>query len=235
MGTNGKLAAALGAVVLTGIVGIAFQRSATMTHTAAAPAAEAAEVRPTAPDTLVVTAAGSGPIDEPTVAAVEALPGAARVDRYLSGTLPDGSPVIGAAPSDAQLVTRDGRSLSYRVVAGRPLDRAGAGQPAAVVGARWARTHQTVYEYQVSEMTSETHAPLVELAPGLTASVFGILSSGDTTADESVFVPLELAQTLLARDGAVDMLAVRPAPGADKSALEAELRQLGLRVTGSGA
>jgi hypothetical protein len=231
MRTNAKLAAGLVALVVAGAAGIALQRTVTMQHPApAADVAAAAPQQQPPADTLVLTATSGAAVDEAAAAELEQLPGVAAVTRYLTGTLPDGSPIIGSAPLDAPLVTDDGQLVSYRVVAGRALSEVRPGQPAAVVGARWAASHRTVYNYRVDQMISATHAPLVELAPGVTASTFAVVETGNPAADASVYVPLDLARVLLDRPAGLDLLSVTAEPGADMAALEAAMQKLGLQA-----
>ena len=239
MSSNAKLLLGLAAVVLVGaglfagVVGGA----AVMDHSVPTATAERAQEQPPLAaesaqggEALLLRADGTNAAED-AIERLTALPGVAGVNRYLSASLSDGTPVVGLDPVTAPLRSPDGTALSsVTTLAGRSLDSAGSGVPVVLAGLAWAESHESVYGYQVAGMIASHAAPV--LLDGEEVEVVDVVETGDEQADEALFMPLALAQELLERPGGVSLIHVELTGDADVDAVEQAAAAAGFEVVG---
>lgn len=177
---------------------------------------------------LLFRAAGSPGLDEEAIEELVNLPGVAGADRYLFGTLADGTPLVGLEPLVAPLRDPEGRLLSGRALVGRDLAAADSDTPGALVGVEWAESHETIYGYQVAGMIDDHPAPV--LLEGVEVTVVDVVKTDDDEGDRSVFVPLSLARRLLTQPDGLSLLALRLEAGADTAAVRQAAASAGLQA-----
>lgn len=197
--------------------------------------ADPAPDRTTAREVLVATAGPEG-AGETVAEQLAQVPGVARVDRYLTGALPDGTRLVGLDLQDAPLITPDGKVLDdVRVTVGREPSEVGKDEPPpAFVGRVWAQDNESIYGYQIAGMITSHPAP-VQLADDSQVTVVDVVDTGDAQADNSVFVPLAVAQQLLDGVDARSLVAVGLDEGADQAAVRAAVEAAGLRPVDEGS
>jgi hypothetical protein len=147
--STGKLTAGLVGIVFVGVAAVALLVLRGGGEPAAAPGAGAETSAPAAAEALLFGPAAE--VDEAALLELEKDPAVAKVHRYLSGELPDGTPVVGLEPLDAPLRGPEGEPLSARFLVGRGLQQAETG-PAGVAGVTWAEQNKSIYGYQVAGM-----------------------------------------------------------------------------------
>jgi hypothetical protein len=188
--------------------------------------------QPPAPgEAVLVRPSGQGDgLPEDAADRFEGLPGVLAVDRYISGTLPDGTPLVGLDPVTAPLRGPDGEALSVRLAAGRSLEEeSSATDPPALVGVDLAESRETIYGYPIAGMIASHSAPAL-LTEEVQVQVVDVVSTGDEQADRAVFVPGALAQQLLAGEQAASWLVVRLEPGADPDVVTQAAESAGLQI-----
>jgi hypothetical protein len=233
--TNVKLLLGLGGLVLLGVGLLAGLSGGIigMDHSGSQGQQVAEPVPRARPAGDVLVAGPASAVDTEVLRQVGALPGVAGIDRYLVGTLADGTPVVGLESVSAPLISPDGRVLTITAAVGRPLEAAAARGPIALVGVEWARTHETIYGYQVAGMIGDHVAPVL-LADGTEVTVVDVVSAGDERADAAVFVPLNVAEQLLAGAASEPLLGLRLDEGADREAVRRAVEAAGLQILDGG-
>ena len=189
----------------------------------------------TSPGGVLVATAGPEGAGETVAEQLAQVPGVARVDRYLTGALSDGTQVVGLDLQDAPLITPQGKVLDdVRAAAGREPTEVGEGEPPpAFVGQVWAQDNESIYGYQIAGMITDHSAP-VQLVDGSQVTVVDVVATGDAQADNSVFVALTVAQRLLDGADARSLIAVSMDEGADQAAVRAAVEKAGLRPVEAG-
>jgi hypothetical protein len=239
MSENKKLLVGLGAVLAVAIglfAGLRFLPSSVggMDHSGEAVPAPGQPLQSeqrtgrSADAVLVFRTAASAGLDEAVIEELAGLAGVAGADRYLFGTLPDGTPVVGLDPLDAPLRGAEGTLLSGRALVGRDFAAADPGTPTVLVGVEWAESHESIYGYQVAGMIGDHPAPV--LLDGAEVTVLDVVATDDDQADRSVFVPLSLGRQLLEQPNGLSLLALRLEAGADATAIRQAAASAGLQA-----
>jgi hypothetical protein len=231
MSTSGKLAAGLSAIVLLGaaaITGFVVFGSGSDEPASVPRAGSQTATKVPADNAVLLRPAGAaGDAGEQAAGQLADDPAVDSVHRYLTGELPDGTPVVGLAPLEAPLRTPEGKALPGRFLVGRGLQQGQAG-PAGVAGRTWAEENESIYGFQVAGMISDHPAP-VELG-GVQLTVTDIVDTGDPAGDRAVFVPLEVARQILGEPDGLSWVAAEPAEGADAGRVRAAAERAGFEV-----
>lgn len=180
-------------------------------------------------DYLLARREDGAPVSGEAINRLRRTPGVERVERYLTGTLEDGTPVVGLAPLTAPLRSPGGELLSPRLAAGRSLTDVQAEGGVAIVGLAWAQSHETIYGFEVAGMITSHPAP-VQLTDEAQVTVVDVADTGDDEADQAIFVPFEVAERLLGKAGELSWVALRLDDGANLEEATRAVEDAGLQV-----
>jgi ABC-type antimicrobial peptide transport system permease subunit len=216
----------------------------TMTQASAASQAQGQTIRQQVATLIQVNplgapAAGGGrrTLPEDLAIQISAVPDVVRVEKYLRRQIADNSKpfamgvAIGAEPgATLRLSSMGGFIDNPRIIAGRGLEPASAGQPVAVVGQVFAQQYGGL---QVGD-TFELDPRILRRAageappdiPSLTLRVVGIHAVDVVWGDNQIFIPLDVAQRWLGQEGQVTQFWVAVDAADNVGQVEADLRAL---------
>lgn len=219
----------------------------TMLEAGRATAAQAARLRAETATLIQVTppgvpAGGGGDATLPAAWAtdIRAIPHVARVEAYLRKQITDNTrqfsmgAITGVESGGVlRLAAMGGFTGAPRIVDGRTLAAADAGQTVAVVGEVFARQQGVGVgdEFTLSAAVLRGRGEPDGQVNELRARVVGIFATGVVFGDNQLFVPLDVAQRALGTEGQVTGFAVTASEAARVAQVEADLKaRLGGRV-----
>lgn len=172
-------------------------------------------------------------LEESAVAQVAAVPGVARVERYL--IIPGGEDhaVIGVEPDAALRFISGGKIYSAaRIEAGRGLRPGDVSQRVAVVGMPAQMGGMGGMGGMAGMEIPSTIGSSFEITPGLRVRLVGRFTVPRTVKEHFIFLPLDVVQRAYDRPGRATHLFVTVAPAANLEQVKRELGAvLGAKAT----